>query len=121
MANRIVREKIVRDDTDSDRVAADNGRPATLLTNIIWFIAGVIIFLLAFRFVLSLLGANRGNSFADFIYNASHPFAAPFFGLFNYDNINYGVSRFELYTLIAIAVYAVIAWGLTALVNIARR
>lgn len=125
MSEHIVRERVVREDradtTANDRVEAVDNHSQNVLTRIIWFVAGVIIFLLAFRFVLSLLGANTTNSFANFIYNASHPFVAPFFGLFSYNNIQYGISRFEVYTLVAIAVYAVVAWGLAALANINRR
>lgn len=90
---------------------------STLLARIIWFVAGVLLVLLAFRFILTLLGANPNNGFADFIYSVSHPFVAPFFGLFGY-KLQYGVSRFELYTLIAMAVYAIIAWGLARLVTL---
>lgn len=120
MSEHVVRERIIRDDRSDDVVAADD-KAQNILTNIIWLITGIILFLLAFRFVLSLLGANTTNAFANFIYDASQPFVAPFFGLFSYNNINYGVSRFEIYTLVAMAVYAVIAWGLTALININRR
>ncbi len=56
----------------------------SVATRVVWFIAGLILTLLAFRFVLSLLGANRGNGFASFIYAVTYPFVAPFFGLFNY-------------------------------------
>ncbi len=92
---------------------------ATLAERIIWYIAGVLLVLLAFRFVLALLGANPSNGFADFIYSTSHPFVAPFFGLFGY-NLQYGVSRFETYTLIAMAVYAIVAWGLARLATISQ-
>lgn len=91
-----------------------------VIKRVIWFIAGVLLTLLAFRFVLSLLGANRGNGFANFIYSVSYPFVAPFFGLFSYD-AQYGVSRFEFETLIAMAVYAVIAAGIAYLVTIGSR
>ena len=57
----------------------------TVAERIIYLIGGIIITLLAIRFILMLLGANRGSGFADFIYTVSHPFAAPFFGLFSYD------------------------------------
>ncbi|HVI60679.1 MAG TPA: hypothetical protein VM535_00825 [Candidatus Saccharimonadales bacterium] len=86
----------------------------TVAQRIIWYIAGILLVLLAFRFVLALLGANPNNSFADFIYTTSHPFVAPFFSLFGYD-LQYGVSRFEIYTLVAMAVYAVVAYGLARL------
>ena len=98
---------------------ADQGR--NVLGQIIWFVAGIILILLAFRFILALLGANPGNAFANFIYDTSHPFVAPFFGLFNYNNVNLGVGHFEVYTLIAMLVYGAIAWGLSALVNIGHR
>lgn len=90
-----------------------------LLARIIWFVAGVLLVLLAFRFVLALLGANPNNGFANFIYTTSHPFVAPFFSLFGY-NLRYGVSRFETFTLVAMLVYAIIAWGLVRLVTIGQ-
>ncbi len=90
---------------------------STLAARIIWYIAGVLLILLAFRFVLTLLGANQNNGFANFIYSASHPFVAPFFGLFGY-NLQYGVSRFETFTLVAMAVYAIVAWGLAKLTTL---
>ena len=90
---------------------------SALVVRVIWFIAGVLLVLLTFRFVLTLLGANPSNAFANFIYSASHPFVSPFFGLFGYD-LQYGVSRFEIFTLVAMAVYAIVAWGLTKLVTI---
>lgn len=88
-----------------------------LVARIIWYIAGVLLALLAFRFVLALLGANPNNGFANFIYSVSHPFVAPFFSLFGY-NLRYGVSRFETFTLVAAAVYAIVAFGLARLVTI---
>lgn len=86
---------------------------------IIWYIGGVILVLLAFRFVLALLGANPASGFASFIYNTSYPLVAPFFGLFGY-NLQKGVARFELFTLVAMAVYAIVAAGLARLVTINR-
>jgi uncharacterized protein YggT (Ycf19 family) len=93
--------------------------PATVAERVIWFVAGVILILLAFRFVLALLGANPSNGFANFIYSTSHPFVAPFFSLFNYNNLPVDhIGRFEVYTLVAMAVYTAIAWGLSRLVTI---
>lgn len=88
-------------------------------SNVVWFIAGVLLVLLSFRFILMLLAANQANVFANFIYVLSYPFAAPFFGLFGY-TIREGVSQFELSTLIAMAVYALVAFGVTRLINIRR-
>lgn len=115
------RDEVVDEPVATSDVVAGPNYGINVVSRIIWFVAGVILLLLAFRFVLALLGANTSNGFAQFIYNTSHPFVAPFFGLFNYNNIQYGVSRFEIYTLIAMAVYAAVAWGLSALANIGRR
>ncbi len=91
--------------------------PSAVAARLVWFIAGVIIVLLAIRFLFILLGANQGNGFVDLIYNASYPFAAPFFGIFGY-TLHYGISRFELSTLVAIGIYALIAWGIARLITI---
>jgi hypothetical protein len=40
--------------------------------------------------------------------------------LFNYHNYTYGTSRFEVYTLVAIVVYSLIAWGIAKLVTLNR-
>lgn len=106
--------RIVRDD------ALNQDHRQNVATRAIWFVAGIILILLGFRFLLSLLGANTSNAFANFIYNTSHPFVSPFFNLFSYNSYQYGVSRFEVYTLVAMLVYLVIAWGLTRLVTINR-
>lgn len=90
-----------------------------VLARIITFIGGVLLVVLTLRFILVLLGANPNNAFADFIYSISYPFVAPFFGLFSYE-LEYGVSRLELSTIVAIAVYALVIYGLTRLVTINR-
>lgn len=94
--------------------------PASVIAaRIVWLIAGIIIALLAIRFVLILLGASTGSPFVALVYALSYPFAVPFFGMFNY-SMQYGVSRFELSTLVAMAVYALIAWGISRLLTIRR-
>lgn len=122
MAHQIVQERTVRTDTvGDDGVQAVDEHSQNVAERVIWFVAGILLVLLAFRFIFSLLGANTTNGIANFVYTTSHPFVAPFFGLFSYNNIDYGVSRFEVYTLVAMLFYGVVAWGLTALVNISRR
>lgn len=118
------RGEVVEERTVADRdkvVVADDNHGANVVSRAIWLVAGVILLLLAFRFLLSLLGANTTNSFANFIYETSNPFVSPFFGLFNYNNIDYGIARFEIYTLVAMLVYAAIAWVLASAANLGRR
>jgi uncharacterized protein YggT (Ycf19 family) len=89
------------------------------IARIVWFIGGLLAVLLAFRFVFILLGANASNGFVNFIYAVSHPFAAPFFGIFGYKQV-YGEAKFELSTLVAIFVYLLVAYGIAKLITIRK-
>jgi len=112
----VTRTTKVYEDDDQTTVSS----PQVLAARVVWYIAGVILTLLAIRFVLILLGANHGNAFVNFIYSLTYPLARPFFGIFGY-TIKYGVSRVELSTLVAMAVYALIAYGIAKLILIDRR
>ena len=105
---------------ENDNLAPQTVHGSNLLAQIIGYVGGVLLVLLAFRFVLALLGANPSNGFANFIYSLSHPFVAPFFSLFGY-NLRYGVARFETFTLVAMAVYAIVTYGLIRLVTLNHR
>lgn len=110
----------VQKTTDVSNPQAKTEHQQNVAERVVWFVAGILLVLLGFRFLLSLLGANTTNGFANFIYSASHPFVSPFFSLFSYKNYAYGVSRFEIYTLVAIVFYAVVAWGIAKLVTLTR-
>lgn len=85
---------------------------------IVWFIVGAISVLIALRFVLLLLGANREAGFTEFVYALSDVFVAPFVGIFGQPT--YGSSVFEISSLLAIAVYLLIGWGIAKLLTISR-
>ena len=95
-------------------VAEPSVGPGVVARRIIYYIAGFIIALLALRIVLLLLDANQGAPFVDFVYGLSSIFAAPFFGIFSYQP-TYGQSTFEISSVVAIIVYALIAAGLAKL------
>ena len=103
------------DETRSEQVGGSD-----LAARIVWYIAGILLAFLALRFILALLGANPSNGFANFIYSVTHPFVAPFFSLFGY-NLHYGVSSFESFTLVAMAVYGLVAFAIAKLVTIGSR
>lgn len=85
---------------------------------IIWYILGVIEILLTFRIVLKALGAYSLSGFTSFIYAVSDPLALPFMGILPMStNTN---SVFEWSSLIAIVVYAVIAFGLVYLLQLIK-
>ncbi len=84
------------------------------IATIIYFILAVLEIILALRFIFRLLGANEGSGFVSFLYGFSHVFVAPFNGIFNDQTIG-NVSVFETSTLVAMVIYALIAWGLVSL------
>ena len=77
---------------------------------VVYYIGGVIIAILALRFILQLLGANQGNGFVDFVYGLSSIFVAPFYGIFG--EPTFGQSQFETSTLVAIIIYALLMVGI---------
>jgi len=84
----------------------------------IWYILGIVEVVLAFRVLLKLLGANALSGFTSFIYAISNPFALPFAGIL-------GTTRssgivLEWSTLIAMAVYAVAAYGIVAFFQLVK-
>ncbi|MFZ2125534.1 MAG: hypothetical protein WA087_03555 [Candidatus Saccharimonadales bacterium] len=86
----------------------------------IYLIFGILEVLLAFRFVLKLLGANPSSGFVDFVYNLSAIFVAPFAGIFNtiLEDGAVVTSMLEPATLVALIVYALLAWGIVALIRV---
>lgn len=121
-----VQETEVRETTtrDGDQVVQKRavGRtqytPVVVLQQVVWYIAGLISVIIALRFILLLLGANREAGFTDLVYSASTPFVAPFVGIFG--EPTYGVSVFEVSSILAIIVYLLIAWGIAKLITIGR-
>lgn len=73
---------------------------------------GIILSLLALRFLFTLLGANPSNQFAGLVYNLSQPLVAPFFGLFNYQP-QLEAAHLEVATIVALVVYGLVAGFLT--------
>ncbi len=88
-------------------------------TQIVWYILDAIEILLAFRFILKLLGANPNAGFSSLIYNITYPFAQPFLNVFKSSHVVTG-STFEWTTLLAMLVYWVVAWGIVRLILISK-
>ncbi len=87
---------------------------------IIWYILGVVEILLVFRLVLKALGANPTSEFTNLIYGLSDPLVFPFSGIFRTTvSPSYG-AVFEWSIIIAIIVYAVIAFGLVQLLQLIK-
>jgi hypothetical protein len=84
------------------------------VTRVVYFVLGVLEVIMGLRFIFRLLGANQDSSFAVFLYSLSYVFVSPFNGIFNDQTIG-RASVFETSTLVAMLVYALIAWGIVSL------
>jgi len=85
------------------------------ISRVVMFVFGVIELLILVRFVLLLVGANTQSGFVQWIHQISGVFMAPFNAIFGTQTINGAV--FEWSALVAIAVYALIAWLIVALIR----
>ena len=82
----------------------------------VWFVAGLIDVLIALRFGLKLLGASTQSAFVTFIYGTTAALVAPFRGIF--PDSGQGFFIFEPSSLMAIAIYTLIGWGVATLIQI---
>ena len=83
-------------------------------TQVVWYILGIIEVLLAFRFILKLLGANPTAGFTSFVYNTTSLFASPFLNVFSITKT--AGSTVEWTTLLAMVVYWILALGIVKLI-----
>jgi hypothetical protein len=85
---------------------------------VIYYILGLIEVLLVARVLLKVFGANAASPFVSFIYSLSDIFALPFAGIFGITASAGNVMEWS--TLVAMAVYAVVAYGLVALFQLVK-
>ncbi|MBP7176708.1 MAG: YggT family protein [Thermoclostridium sp.] len=92
--------------------------------NVIYYLLGLIEILLGLRFLFMLLGANPRSGFTSFLYMFTGIFISPFSGIFNPLTTPGLVSRsvFDPATIVAMIIYALIAWGIVRLmwIKVAR-
>lgn len=96
-----------------DSYNSPSTKPLYRGTQVVWYIFGLIEVLLAFRFVLKLLGANPDAGFSNFIYTVTYPLASPFLSVFGTSKA--AGSILEWTTILAMFVYWVIAIGIIKL------
>ncbi len=89
----------------------------------IYYVLGVLEVFFTFRLVFKILGANAENDFVSFLYSFTDIFLAPFKGIFRFA-VSEGIetkSIFEPTLIIAMIVYALLAWGIVKLIEINRK
>jgi uncharacterized membrane protein len=104
----VATEQVVRD------VAAERRLMLFQVNQVIWTVLGILEVLLALRFVLKLIGANPASGFATFMYGVTGVFTGPFSSLVS--NWVSGDTVLEVTTLIAMAIYALIFWGVVRII-----
>lgn len=88
----------------------------TRIRQIVYFVLGVVNVLLILRFVFLALGASEASAFIRLIYGLSQPFVAPFLGIFGEPTL--GASVFEWASLVAIAIYTLLAYGIARVIEL---
>ena len=105
--------EVIRDSAGRDVIVRDRGPGGysvwAIATTIVNVVFGIIILLLLLRFVLKLLAANAATPFIGWIYQVTQPLIAPFAGAFG-ANASQNGSVVEWGTLLALIVFAVVAW-----------
>jgi len=89
--------------------AANQNSALARIVNIVYFLFGALELLLAVRVLLHLIGANAENGFASFINGLSAPFVVVFANLVHNPVLS-TTAVLEITTIIAIIVYAILAW-----------
>jgi hypothetical protein len=93
--------------------------PGYRTRQIVYLILGILEVLLATRLLLRLFDANPDAGFSSLIYGLTWPFVALFEGVFS-EPSGHG-SVLELSTVLAMIVYALLAWGIVRVIEITRR
>ena len=112
--------RLVRDEPlppgPSSTAVVSRVNPGLRAMDLIYLVFGVIDGLLLIRLVLKLLGANTSAAFTQWVYNVTDFFLAPFHNLL--PTIGNNQSQLEMSVVVAMLVYALIAWVLARLMAI---
>ncbi len=120
----IVKETVTTQEDNTNTVTAtpvkNKASSSQTIEYLIYFFFGALEILLAFRLVLKLMGASLSSDFVGLVYGVTGIFILPFEGIFR-RGFTQGIettSVLEPSTLVAIIVYAVLAWGIVKLIRI---
>jgi hypothetical protein len=77
-------------------------------TQVVWLLFGLLITLIVLRMGLKLIGANPASLIVFMVYGFTDLFLFPFTGLVN--SPTFGSNVFELSSMFAVLIYALMAW-----------
>lgn len=102
--------------------AASVPGPLSYARRVVALLFGILVVLIALRFLLLALGANAGNALVDVIYSVSEPFVDVFRGVFSFEHMApIGRSVIDVAALVAIAGYALLAILIIAILRLGDR
>jgi hypothetical protein len=87
------------------------------LTRFVYFLLSVLEIILILRFAFRLLGANPYVAFVQGLYSFSDFFVSPFNGIFGQPSLR-STYVFDVSTLIAMLIYALVFWGIVSLIRV---
>lgn len=93
----------------SEQTGVERRQTLLRISNLIWLVAGIVEELIGMRFLLKLIAANPANAFARLVYGLSDLLVGPFLTLT--DSPTFGEAILEVPSLIAMLVYALVAWA----------
>jgi YggT family protein len=94
--------------------AAEQRITIARINQVIWLLFGFLEVLIGLRVVLKLIGANPAAFFTQMVYGITDVFLWPFAGITPTPGV--GAFQFEISSIIAMIVYALVAWGITRLI-----
>lgn len=106
----------------NDEIIVKTEEKSFTAKRVVYYILGIVEALLAFRLIFKILGANPESGFVSIIYSISRVFLIPFTAIFR-SAATQGIETkavLEPGTIIAMVVYALIAWGIAKLIVIMR-
>jgi len=125
-------QEVIRHEKNIDRIAEQNQRlnlaenhraveaanqnsAIARVVNIVYYLFGIVEVILVVRVLLHLVAANSANGFANIIDTISYPFVALFATLVQ-NPILGANSVLEITTIIAMVVWAIVAWMVARLI-----
>jgi uncharacterized protein YggT (Ycf19 family) len=110
---QVLREHIIVRSDNTDNIV--ESRATYTASSIIYYLLNAVEVILAARFLLRLLGANIATPFVNFVYAISAPFVAPFRGMFA--NATFDTGVVEWTTIVALLIYAILAYAIVELIR----
>jgi len=104
-----VKEKRVVEDPN-----LENRQMVSKVAQLVWLFFGILEASIGFRIMLKLIAANPNSWFTSFVYQFTNVFLWPFQNIVS--NPSFQNSVIEITSMIAILVYAFIAWAIVRLI-----